>query len=108
MEDIKKSPDEQRNDMFKMMNEAGKNNEPVNEIDAMTFEGIKRRKVNKEKIMIHAASGFNKTICGILFNSTVPCRMTNVYEEVTCPDCVTIIKIWEKNEIRRNESDKNK
>lgn len=40
---------------------------------------------------------FIMTICGISFRDTVPCRMTNVNVEVTCLDCITILKIWEKN-----------
>ncbi len=51
----------------------------------------------KEGITIHGANNFTSTICGIDFNTTVPCRMTNVTKEVTCLDCLTILKIREKN-----------
>lgn len=60
------------------------------------------------ELIVHGVSGFTKTICGISFATSVPCRMTNVIEEVTCPDCVTIIKIWEKNQMKRNENDKSR
>lgn len=58
----------------------------------------------KERIYVHGAVGFTKTVCGINFSTTVPCRMTNVTKDVTCPDCSIILKIWKKNENRSDNS----
>ncbi len=50
-----------------------------------------------DELIVHRANGFTETVCGIDFNTTVPCMMTNVTKKVTCPDCITILEIWMKN-----------
>lgn len=59
-----------------------------------------------DELVVHRSWSFTETVCGILFNTTVPCMMTNIEEKVTCQECLTILAIWKKNKMGEIKNEK--